>query len=79
LNGAHSDILAFDIANFTGMTDTVRLVNGNAATIAEGQFVFRASNHTLYWDPDGTGSDAAIAVARLTGVNALTRGDFDLY
>lgn len=79
LNGANSDILAFDIANFTGMTDTVRLVNGNAATIAEGQFVFRASNHTLYWDPDGTGSDAAIAIVRLTGVNALTRGDFDLY
>lgn len=78
LNGPGSDVLGFDHENFTGMTDTVRLVNGNAATIAQGQFVFRASNHTLYWDPDGTGSDAAIAVARLTGVNALTRGDFDL-
>jgi hypothetical protein len=61
------------------MTNTVRLVNGPAATIAQGQFVFNASNDTLYWDPDGTGSRDAIIIAQLQGVNALTVGDFLLY
>ena len=79
LNGTGSDLLVFESDNFSGMTNTVRLVNGPAATIAQGQFVFNASNDTLYWDPDGTGSRAAIVIAQLQGVNALTVGDFLLY
>lgn len=74
-----ADKLEFNAPGFDGMTTTVRLVNGTAATIAQGQFIFNASNHILYWDADGTGSDAAVAVARLQGVNALSVGNFELF
>lgn len=60
LNGTGSDVLVFESDNFSGMTNTVRLVNGPAATIAQGQFVFNASNDTLYWDPDRTAPAAAL-------------------
>lgn len=78
-SGGAADKLYFGFNEWDGMTSTVRLVNGPAATFNGGQFVFRASDDTLYWDPDGTGSDAPIAVVRLIGVNALTTANFDLF
>jgi serralysin len=72
------DRLGFDVEAWEGMTSTLRFVNGNGPTIAQGQFYFRASNETLYWDPDGTGSDAAIAVVQLVGVASLSAANFDL-
>lgn len=78
-SGSASDHLAFDIDNFDGMTSTVRLVNGNAATTNQGTFLFRAFNDTLYWDRDGTGAAAAQVVAILTNVAALSTDDVELY
>jgi len=74
-----TDILGFEVSEFQGMTDTVTLVNGRNATAPRGTFVFDASNDTLYWDRDGTGSAPKIAVAVLVGVNRLTVDDFDLW
>ena len=60
------------------MTTTLHLVNGAAATDAVGTFVYKAANHTLFWDEDGTGAAAAMAIVVLNGVNALTAADFVL-
>lgn len=70
--GADKDHLSFNAGGFAGMTGTVVLVNGNAATAAVGTFVFRAANNTLYWDEDGTGSTAMVAIVVLNNVTALT-------
>ncbi|MGB8812518.1 MAG: calcium-binding protein [Paracoccaceae bacterium] len=73
------DKLGFDVSSFVGMTTTLRLVNGTAATIAAGQFVYNTINDTLYWDSDGTGIAAKVAVVQLLGVNALSAVNFDLF
>lgn len=77
--GAAADHLAFEVASFAGMTGTLVLVNGPAATQAVGTFIFRNANDTLYWDPDGTGAAAAQLVAVLTNVSALSAANFDLW
>lgn len=77
--GANRDYLAFYIEEFAGMTDTVNLVNGTRATSAQGQFIFNRANDTLFWDADGTGSGAALAIVRLTGVNALSADNILLW
>ncbi|SEM98172.1 Hemolysin-type calcium-binding repeat-containing protein [Gemmobacter aquatilis] len=74
-----TDKLAFDIYGFTGMTETVTLVNGRNATEARGTFIFDASNDTLYWDSDGTGAANKEAIVVLTGVARLAVGDFELW
>lgn len=73
------DHLSFGVEGFEGMTTTLRLVNGTAATAALGQFIFNANNHILFWDADGTGSDAAVVVARLQNINALSAANFELF
>lgn len=73
------DRLEFNVEGFAGMTTTVRLVNGTAATAAFGQFIFNATTHVLSWDADGTGSGAAVVVVRLQNVNALSAANFDLW
>lgn len=80
-SGAASEVdqLSFDTAAFEGMTTTLRLVNGANATIAAGQFIYNAADDTLYWDRDGTGGAAKVAVVQLTGVSALSAANFDLY
>lgn len=78
--GPAADILAFYTPEITGMTTTLTLVNGTAATQAGvGTFVFNAANDTLFWDGDGAGGTAAVAVARLTGVNSLSAANFELW
>jgi Ca2+-binding RTX toxin-like protein len=49
---------------------------GSAASGASPQFIWDASTHTLYWDDDGTGSDAAIAIAGFNGTPTVTASDF---
>lgn len=73
------DTLGFYAPDFEGMTGTLRLVNGTAATFNGGQFVYNAANDTLYWDADGTGSDQAIAVVRLDNVASLSAASFDIW
>ncbi|MEO8243105.1 MAG: hypothetical protein ABI832_12420 [bacterium] len=72
------DVLEFGSADFAGMTTTLHLVNGAAATEAVGSFVFKAANHTLYWDEDGTGAAAMVSVATLNGVTSLTADNIHL-
>lgn len=74
-----TDHLSFDTFAFAGMTGTATLVNGRNATEARGTFIFDASNDTLYWDSDGTGSADKVAIVVLTGVARLAVGDFDLW
>lgn len=79
-SGAGADKLAFDAAGFSGMTSTVRVVNGTAATVAgQGTFVFNAVNDTLYWDGDGLGGAAMRSVVVLAGVNALAASNFEIW
>lgn len=72
------DQLYFETGNFNGMSKTLSLVNGNSATEARDQFIFNPANDVLYWDPDGTGAQARIAIATLVGVDALSAANFDL-
>lgn len=75
------DELSFNTASYTNMTTTLRLVNGAVATTAAGvgQFVFNAANDTLYWDANGSAAGGIFSVVILTGVNALSAANFDLY
>jgi VCBS repeat-containing protein len=49
---------------------------GAAAVGTHAQFIWDPANHTLYWDDDGTGNDAAVAIATFTGVSTLNTSDF---
>lgn len=78
--GAGADVLAFYTPDIAGMTTTLTLVNGTAATqVGVGTFIFNAANDTLFWDGDGAGGAAAVAIVELTGVNALSASNFDLW
>jgi Ca2+-binding RTX toxin-like protein len=77
--GPGADTLAFYTPDIAGMTTTLRLVNGTAATTAQATFIYNAVNDTLFWDPDGTGAAAALAIVRLTNVAALSSANFDLW
>lgn len=77
--GATHDILAFNTPSISGMGTTLRLVNGTAATTAQATFIFNAVNDTLYWDPDGTGAQAALAIVKLTNVAALSAANFEFW
>ena len=75
--GADQDVLQIHVSNW-GATNTLHLVNGTAATGAFSTFIYNAVNDTLYWDADGTGAQAKVAVCVLTNVAALTAANFDL-
>ena len=49
---------------------------GSSAVGTSAQFIWDAASHTLYWDDDGTGSHAAIAIATFGGGATLTASDF---
>jgi Ca2+-binding RTX toxin-like protein len=51
-----------------------QLVNGNAPTLANGQFLFH-NDSTLWWDDDGTGGNAEVLICTLTGVVSLVIAD----
>ena len=73
------DVLAFRVSEYTGLTGTLQLVNGTVATQAVGTFVYNAANDTLFWDQDGTGAAAMVAVVILSNVAALSAANFELY
>ena len=75
--GGNQDQLQIFVSNW-GATNTLHLVNGTAATGAFSTFIFNAVNDTLYWDADGTGAQAKIAVCVLTNVASLSGANFDL-
>jgi serralysin len=76
---ANIDVLSFETGGFQGMTGTLRLVNGTQATFNGGQFVYNAANDTLFWDRDGTGSAAPVAVVKLDNVASLSAANFELF
>ena len=74
---ANRDQMQFWVSNW-GVSNVLTLVNGTAATQAVSTFIFNAATQVLSWDEDGTGGIAAIDVAMLQGVTALTAANFDL-
>ena len=48
---------------------------GSAAVGANAQFVWDATTSTLYWDHDGAGGDAAVALATFSGWVQVSAGD----
>ncbi len=48
---------------------------GAAAAGTAAQFIWNSATHTLYWDDDGTGQDAAVAIAVFHGAVTLTAAD----
>lgn len=74
--GVNKEHLSFSHENITGMTTTIVLVNGTNATAAVGTFIYTVSNHTLYWDSDGTGGNAKTAIVTLDNVAALSVDNF---
>jgi Ca2+-binding RTX toxin-like protein len=49
---------------------------GTTAVGASAQFIWNAATHTLYWDDDGTGGHAAIAIATFGGGATVDASDF---
>jgi len=58
--------------------ESVSLVSGSApaASNASGQFLFDTDDGRLFWDADGTGSDAAVLIVTLSNIPSLTTSDF---
>ncbi len=75
--GVDQDVLQIFVSNW-GASNTLHLVNGTAATGAFSTFIYNAANDTLFWDADGTGAQAKIAVCALTNVASLSAANFDL-
>ncbi len=48
---------------------------GSSAVGSSAQFIWDASTHTLYWDDDGTGGDAAVAIAVFNAGATVTAAD----
>ena len=59
------DASAFGGGLTAGALAADRLVFGTVANQAFGQFLYNSANGVLYWDADGTGSGARVAVTRL--------------
>ena len=76
-----TDKITFYVPDFAGqgMDATLRFNNGNSASGPGSSFFFRASDNGLYWDSDGTGANAAVLVAKLTGVTSLQATDIELF
>jgi serralysin len=74
-----TDKITFNTPDISGMGTVKHFNNGTSAGGSGSWFYFNATDHTFYWDKDGTGSGSAVAVAKLTGVNALTISDFELF
>jgi hypothetical protein len=76
-----SDTIQISASGFGGglvAGDSVSLVSGSdpMASSASGQFLFDTDDGNLFWDADGTGSDAAVLVATLSNIPSLTISDF---
>jgi Ca2+-binding RTX toxin-like protein len=79
------DRLAFSAAGYgggmvAGMDPVAAqlLVLGTQANEAEGQFIYRASTGTLWWDADGTGAGRKIVVSEFQPGTVLSATDFQI-
>jgi len=46
------------------------------STRSHTEFFYNPANHTLYWDEDGAGGSASVAIARFLDSDAPTASDF---
>ncbi len=72
-----ADALLFTAADY-GLSPGQSLSAAQFTSTATGttsQFIWDDGTDTLYWDDDGTGSDAAIAIATFAGNPTLTAAD----
>jgi Ca2+-binding RTX toxin-like protein len=86
----HDNILAFSVADDTivldqsifthlttlGTLDDTAFFTGAAAHDADDRIIYNSASGNIYYDPDGTGSAAAILFAHVTAGTALTHSDF---
>ena len=79
------DVFEISAAGFggglvAGSLSADAFVSGNAvaATEAHGQFLYDTGTDDLFWDADGTGSDAAVLIASLGGIPTVTASDFHI-
>jgi Ca2+-binding RTX toxin-like protein len=61
-----------------GQLDPGELTIGSAATNGNQHLIYNAASGTLMYDPDGSGSGAAITIAVLTGHPTISAGDIFL-
>jgi hypothetical protein len=62
-----------------GTLDPAHFVaNATGATTAAEVFWYKTTDHTLYYDADGSGAGAAVAIAVLDNNFLLNHTDFDL-
>jgi Ca2+-binding RTX toxin-like protein len=52
---------------------------GSPLAAGQSVFIFNAANGVLRYDVDGAGGAAAVHVATLQGVGALTVSDFEIF
>ncbi|WP_066545440.1 MULTISPECIES: M10 family metallopeptidase C-terminal domain-containing protein [unclassified Sphingomonas] len=74
------DRISLSAATFTGLTGatitTAQFVQGMSATAAGPQILYDQATGRLFYDADGTGTDAAQIIATLVPGTALTSNDF---
>jgi Ca2+-binding RTX toxin-like protein len=73
---AGTDLIQLDAQIFKGVTGPGAFAFGPAAMDADDRIIFDASSGALMYDPDGTGSQAAVTFAILVGAGALSPADF---
>ncbi len=73
-----SDKIALSNAFFTP-TGTVAFVTGTAATSTNSTILYDPTTGIVYYDDDGSGAGAAVAIAQLNAGQTFTAGDFLFY
>src|SRR4029077_15895968 len=61
-----------DASHFTSNATGAPLANTNP------QFIFNTTDHTLYYDPDGSGAGAAVAMAKIENAATVAANDIHL-
>lgn len=89
-DGTHDQITDFSISDgdkiwlnktiFTALANGIsedNIVNGSTAKDSDDYLIYNSTNHTLYYDADGSGTGSAIAIATLDNFNEqLTANQF---
>jgi len=78
---APSDTIQLDRTVFAALTalgtlSAAAFFTGTAAHDADDRIIYNAATGNLFYDSDGTGANAAVQFARLTGAPAITNADF---
>lgn len=81
-NSGEGDVLHLDDAIFTGLAPGMLSASafhiGAAAADADDRIIYNQATGELFFDVDGTGSEAAVKLADFTGLPALAASDFEI-